>query len=78
MCHVCSLLMVRDRIWMIMAFVPGVMAAHYSIEYRSHFTKWHITVVGLVGATEQLIIIQLGTLANYFSPLSNDLMYVPV
>jgi hypothetical protein len=64
---------VKDNIWLILALTPGVFSAHYSIEYRSHFTKWHITVVGLIGATEQLVFLQLGTICNYFSVYSNDM-----
>lgn len=66
--------MVRDRIWMMMLLVPGVMSAHYSIEYRSHFTHWHITVIGLIGATEQLVFVQAGTLINCFFDESNGFM----
>lgn len=47
-------------IWRILALAPAVHAAHYSIEYRTHFTGMHMTVVGLLGATEHLITV-LGT-----------------
>ena len=66
MCHICALFQVKDNIWLILALTPGAFSAHYSIEYRSHFTKWHITVVGLLGATEQLIMVQSGTILPYF------------
>lgn len=57
MCLVCALLQLNDDIWRILSITPGVMSAHYSIEYRSHFTGFHATVVGAIGATEQLCII---------------------
>jgi len=44
--------MVGDNIWMMLLLVPAFIAAHYTIEYRAHFTKWNITVIGLIGATE--------------------------
>ena len=53
---------------------PGVMSAHYSIEYRTHFTHMHQTVIGFIGATEQLLFVQAGTLACYFYPKSNEMM----
>ena len=62
MCNACSLLMIRSNVYFILLCVPGVMAAHYSIEYRTHFTKFHATVVGFIGATEQLIIQMFFTL----------------
>ena len=52
---------------------PGVMSAHYSIEYRTHFTNFHQTVSGFIGATEQLLVVQAGTLAMYFYPTSNEM-----
>ena len=57
MIHVCSCLRIGDDIVSILMITPGVMSAHYSIEYRTHFTKMHQTVIGVIGATEQLIII---------------------
>jgi len=41
---------------MIMCHVPAILSPHFSIEYRKHFTKVHVTVVGLFGATEELLI----------------------
>jgi hypothetical protein len=54
---------VGHDIWLILAITPGVMAAHYSIEYRTHFTGMHTTVVGFIGATEQLLIVMFVTLS---------------
>lgn len=54
------MLTVKADIWEIMLCVPGIMAPHFSVEYRTHFTGFHATVVGFIGATEQLII-QMGT-----------------
>jgi hypothetical protein len=70
--------MTGDCVWMMMLVVPGCMSAHYSIEYRSHFTHWHITVVGLIGATEQLVCLQGCTIVNFFFEASNGIMNVPV
>ena len=47
-----AMLTVKDDIWRILALTPGVMSAHYSIEYRTHFTGVHTLVVGFIGATE--------------------------
>ena len=52
MCHACAMVAIGNDIWSILAITPGVMAAHYSIEYRTHFTGMHTTVVGFIGATE--------------------------
>jgi len=52
MLHVCSTVSIGGNIWKILLITPGVMSAHYSIEYRTHFTNWHITTVGNIGATE--------------------------
>ena len=57
MVHVCSILRLGDDITRILLMTPGVMSAHYSIEYHTHFTKMHLTVIGFVGATEQLLMI---------------------
>ena len=62
---VCATLQIND-ITRMMMIMPGVLSAHYSIEYRTHFTNFHSTVVGLIGATEQLIFIQIGLLTPLF------------
>ena len=72
MIHVCATLKIGGDITKILLITPGVMSAHYSIEYRTHFTNWHITTVGAIGATEQLFFVQLGTLYAAFSEKSND------
>lgn len=43
-----------------MALAPAIWIAHYAIEYRTHYTKWHIIIIGFIGATEQLIIQMIG------------------
>ena len=68
MCHACAMIQTGGDVWRILALVPGVMAAHYSIEYRTHFTGFHATVVGFIGATEQLCTVMGVTLwAAYLS-----------
>ena len=57
MIHVCATLKIGGDITKILLITPGVMSAHYSIEYRTHFTNWHITTVGAIGATEQLFFV---------------------
>ena len=52
MVHVCSCLRIHTDIWRILLITPGVFSAHYSIEYRTHFTSIHQTVIGFIGATE--------------------------
>jgi hypothetical protein len=49
-------LLLGSDIWKLLILVPSHLAPHYSIEYRKHFTKVHVTVVGLFGATEHLCI----------------------
>jgi hypothetical protein len=50
------------------------MSAHYSIEYRTHFTHMHQTVIGYIGATEQLFFVMGPTLACCFFAESNGFM----
>ena len=52
MIAVCSCLRINNDIVRILMITPGVMSAHYSIEYRTHFTHMHQTVIGFIGATE--------------------------
>ena len=70
--HVCAIFCLKNDIARILFLVPGIMSAHYSIEYRTHFTNFHNTVVGFIGATEQLIFIQFGTLLCFFLAESNE------
>ena len=51
---------------MILFFVPAILSPHYSIEYRKHFTNIHVTVVGIFGATEELMIHIIVYLIGYF------------
>ena len=37
---------------LIFLFTPGLMATHYTIEYRTHFTNFHQIVIGGFGVTE--------------------------
>lgn len=78
MLHVCSTVSIGGNIWKILLITPGVMSAHYSIEYRTHFTNWHITTVGSIGATEQLLFIQLGTLYCWWNEQSNFAVQEPM
>ena len=52
MIAVLGMLQTGPNIWMILAFTPGVMSMHFSVEYRTHFTNFHQLVVGGIGATE--------------------------
>lgn len=53
---------------LIFLIMPAIFTPHYSIEFRKHFTKIHVTVVGLFGATESLTLMMLGFLACGLSP----------
>lgn len=53
----CSLLKFRNNIFSILMCAPASFSAHYTIEYRCHFTKFHAFHVGNIGATEQLLLI---------------------
>ena len=66
MLAICAILKVKSNIWAIMSIAPGCFSAHYSIEYRTHFTHFHATQVGMIGATEQLILVELGLLYCWF------------
>lgn len=81
MLHVCAVTKIENDFYRILMLIPGIMSAHFSIEYRTHFTNYHCTVIGLFGATEQLLLIQLGTVLPYFLLSSNAswdfFMYVP-
>ena len=67
-----ALLKLGPDIWKLLLIMPALLTPHYSIEYRSYFTHWHITVVGLFGATECLIIQIICMMMSWASPLSND------
>jgi hypothetical protein len=69
---VCAVLKVGSTPWKIFAMAPPVMATHYGIEYNSHFTNCHITAIGLIGATEQLLIQQGFILATATFEDTND------
>lgn len=72
MVSACSVLQVGHNIYEILLITPAVMSAHYSIEYRTHFSGVHYTVVGFIGATEQLLIIMAVMIAAAVSPNTND------
>jgi hypothetical protein len=55
-----------------MLMMPALFTPHYSIEFRSFFTHWHITVVGFFGATECLLIQMICMIIGYISPHSNE------
>ena len=72
------MLSVGDDIWRILALTPGVMSAHYSIEYRTHFTGVHTLVVGFIGATEQLCIVMAVTLFAGLAPGTNSYFFTQI
>lgn len=41
MVGVCATLRVNSDIGRVLLLTPGIMSAHYSIEFRTHFTKMH-------------------------------------
>ena len=69
----CSLMKFHGNIWAIMMSAPATFSAHYSIEYRMHFTKFHAYHVGNIGATEQLVLVMLFNLIPCFFPQSNEI-----
>jgi len=66
MVGVLAMLQAGPNIWVILAMTPGVMSAHFAIEYRTHFTNFHQLVVGGIGSTEQLCIVMTVTLTGVF------------
>ena len=57
--------------------MTSLQTPHYSIEYRKHFTNVHVTVVGSLGATESLLIMEFFFITSFLSPLANNLHKVP-
>lgn len=78
MVSICAVLKLKGNILPILLITPGCFSPHYSIEYRTHFTKFHAYHVGNIGATEQLILVELGHLFAYFCAKTNDAVDEPV
>lgn len=53
--------------------LPATFTPHYTIEFRKHFTSFHATEVGGLGATESLLLMELFFVTSYLSPYSNGL-----
>lgn len=77
MVSICAVLKLKGSILPILLISPACFSPHYSIEYRTHFTKFHAYHVGNIGATEQLILVELGHLYAYFSVNGNDVINDP-
>ena len=77
MVSICAVLKLKGNILPILLITPGCFSPHYSIEYRTHFTKFHAYHVGNIGATEQLILVELGHLFAYFCANTNDAVDEP-
>ena len=73
----CQLLKTGSGLLNIMLMLPATFTPHYTIEYRKHFTDFHVTVVGFMGATESLLLMEFFHITSYFSPLANDLHHTP-
>jgi hypothetical protein len=73
----CTLLKTGSGLLNIMLMLPATFTPHYTIEYRKHFTDYHVTVVGFMGATESLLIMEFFHLTSFFSHLANGLHQVP-
>lgn len=74
----CSLLKTGNSLLNIMLMLPATFTPHYTIEYRKHFTNIHVTVVGCLGATESLLLMEFFHITSFFSPLANDLHHIPI
>jgi hypothetical protein len=67
MIAVLGIIQAGGNLWLILAMTPGVMSAHYLVEYRTHFTNYHQLVILGVGATEQLcLIMSICSVALFF------------
>lgn len=73
----CTLLRTGNSLLHIALMLPPTFTPHYSIEYRKHFTHIHVTVVGFMGATESLLLMEAFHLTSFFHPLSSDLHKLP-
>ncbi|CDW77934.1 UNKNOWN [Stylonychia lemnae] len=73
---VCTLCRTGHDFWTIVMLMPAVFTPHYSIEYRKHFTKIHVTVVGLFGATESMLIMMTGFMGCYFHSEANQVEFL--
>ena len=68
----CAVLKTGAQLPLILCLTPGLMAPHFSIEYRTHFTNFHQIVVAGIGQTETLVIVMLISSIALFRPESND------
>jgi hypothetical protein len=78
---ICALCKTGSDFWTIFLIMPPIFVfyiaftlqtPHYSIEFRKHFTKIHVTVVGVFGATESLTLMMAGSASCGLSVHSND------
>jgi hypothetical protein len=67
-----ALLQTGPSALLILGLTPGLLAPHFSVEYRTHFTNFHQIVVGGFGQTELLCIIMTVISVAFFSPQGCD------
>lgn len=68
----CAVLKTGANLPLILCLTPGLMAPHFSIEYRTHFTNFHQIVVGGIGQTETLVIVMCVAGFAMLHPDGND------
>lgn len=74
----CAALAIGPDMTRIFLLNMSLLTAHFSIEYRTHFTNFHSTVVGNLGATELLITVQVGILIPAFFAETNTWYRTPL
>eukprot|EP00347_Sterkiella_histriomuscorum_P015671 403356136 len=70
--NVCATCKTGSNWFLIFLVMPPIFTPHYSIEFRKHFTKIHVTVVGAFGATESMTIMMTGFFGAFLAYNSND------
>jgi phosphatidylglycerophosphate synthase len=73
----CQTLMIGGDLRALLLLLPATFTPHYSIEFRKHFTAFHVTEVGGLGATESLLIMEAFHLTSFFAPSANKLHSEP-
>jgi ethanolaminephosphotransferase len=51
----CQMTLTTTNFWIVILYIPSVMAPHYAIEYRKYFTNFHNIIVGSFGPTEGIM-----------------------
>lgn len=71
MIAVCGIIQTHGNVWIVLLLTPGILSPHFLVEYRTHFTNFHLTAVAGIGATEQIcIIMSIESIALFYTESS--------